>query len=36
MEMIMKAERNSKEIMEEIAREKVQKIRKFYIHLFII
>lgn len=35
MEMIMKEERNSKEIIEEIAREKVQKIRKFYIHLFI-
>ena len=31
----MEKDSNSKEIMEEIIREKVQKIKKFYTHLFI-
>lgn len=35
MEIIMNRERNSKEIMEEIARDKVKKMKKFYDHLFI-
>jgi len=35
MEIIMEREKDAKEILETIAREKVQKIKNFYIHLFI-
>lgn len=35
MEVIMEKDNSSKELMEEIAREKVQKLKKFYNHLFI-
>lgn len=35
MEVIMEKDRNSKDLMQEMAREKVQKIKNFYTHLFI-
>lgn len=35
MEVRMEKDTNSRDLMEEIAREKVQKIKKFYTHLFI-